>query len=212
MLTHEDPGDQGRLSFTVLIPAGRRQTDRETTEEDELIHRVANHDNHAFATLYARYAPSIRAYLQRRLSDHATVDEALDDVMMVIWHKATDCPANVPLLAWLYGIARYTARKHSRRSDRQHAPLAECVSGGDEPEVRLLAKDRAHTLACAISTLPCHERQPVELLVYHGLSYKEIAIRLDTPMNTIKTRMMRARTRLTATLASSARLGLGRSQ
>ncbi len=44
-----------------------------------------------------------------------------------------------------------------------------------------------------ISRRPHHERQPVEHLVYHECTYKDIVYGLDTPINTIKSRSRRAR-------------------
>lgn len=176
----------------------------EACEGHHLLSQVATGDGQAFQVLYSRYTPRIQSYLRRHLNDPESLDEALDDVMMVIWQKPMDCPAHVPLLAWLYGIARYTARTYSRRSVCQDVSFPEVVSEEEEPEVHLLAKDQKKTLDRAISNLPHHERQPVELLVYHGCSYKDIAIRLDVSINTIKTRIMRARTRLTVVVSNSA--------
>ncbi len=200
MLTYDHSCDQHRVSCSGPTSDERESISPDKVEENALLHRVANRDDQAFDVLYTRYSQPIRNYLQRRLSDQDMVDEALNDVMMVIWQKATDCPPNVPLLAWLHGIARYKVLEYARRLRCKEVELPEFVSKEEEPEFHLLTQDRERTLARAISTLPCHERQPVELLVYHDCSYKDISIRLETPVNTIKTRVKRARTRLTAAM------------
>jgi DNA-directed RNA polymerase specialized sigma24 family protein len=46
------------------------------------------------------------------------------------------------------------------------------------------------------------QRQVVELAYYHGLSYQEIATLVGCPVNTVKTRMARARERLVPQLTA----------
>jgi RNA polymerase sigma factor (sigma-70 family) len=70
----------------------------------------------------------------------------------------------------------------------------------------MLARDQEQILNRAIANLPCYERDPIELLVYHGCSYQDIATRLDTSVNTIKSRIRRARVRLSASVAAASRL------
>ncbi|ETW95014.1 MAG: hypothetical protein ETSY2_48765 [Candidatus Entotheonella gemina] len=179
------------------------------SEDRDLLSQLARGDAQAFATLYTRYTPRIRSYLHQRLTDPEHLDEVLNDVMLVLWQKATDCPSTVPLLAWLYGIARNKARSCCRPSVDQKTFLSEFASEEAEPEVHLLKKDRQQTLDRAIAKLPHHERQPIELLVYHGCSYKDIATRLEVSVNTIKTRMRRAQDRLVAACSSEGQLGSG---
>jgi RNA polymerase sigma-70 factor, ECF subfamily len=174
----------------------------QTADDHDLLRQVATGDGQAFETLYTRYMPRVQSYLRKRLSDPEIVDEVLNDVMIVIWHKATACPDNVPLLAWLYGIARNTARSSTHRFKHQEAEPEKVVTVEEDPEFHLLQQDQQQRLARAISALPRHERQPIEFLVYHGCSYKDIAARLDLPVNTIKTRVIRARTRLATAMAS----------
>ncbi len=193
------------LASETIFVAPMRQTKIpigvQATDDHYLLRRVAMGDGPAFETLYARYVSRVRSYLRKRLSDPESLDEVLNDVMIVIWKKATDCPANVPLLAWLYGIARNVARNYSRRVTFQEVEPERFTAVEEDPEFHLLTQDRQQLLARAILALPRHERQPIELLIYHGCSYKDIASQLNAPVNTIKTRVMRARTRLATAMA-----------
>ncbi len=172
------------------------------SKDHHLLDRIADGDRQAFACLYVRYRPRIQSYLRRRLHNPENLDEVLNDVMMIIWQKPTGRPPHVPLLAWFYGIARYTARKYDRRTSSQDAEIPEFATEGAEPEVHCLTKDREKMLKRAISRLPHHERQPIELLIYHGYAYKDIAAQLETPLNTIVSRIRRAEARLKTTLSN----------
>lgn len=100
---------------------------------------------------------------------------------MAIWQKPTNCPPHVPILAWCYGIARYAARKYDRRANRRDMASFVLMAMQEEPELRLLMKDREQRLDHAISRLPHHERQPIELLVYHGYTYKDYRVPARDP-------------------------------
>jgi DNA-directed RNA polymerase specialized sigma24 family protein len=57
-------------------------------EDRELIRRVAEKDRRAFETLYQRYAPRLERYLSRLIGKPDVTEEALDDVMLVVWQNA----------------------------------------------------------------------------------------------------------------------------
>ena len=172
------------------------------TEDHDLLSQVAAGSSQAFEALYTRYAPRIRAYLRRQLHALDCLDEALNDVMIVIWQKAEHCPPHVALLAWLYGIARNTARAYLRGAMNRSASAPPELVSEEDPEASILAQERARVLAQAIAALPCHERQPVELFIYHKCSYQDIAGQLNININTVKTRVARARLRLEAALSN----------
>lgn len=56
-------------------------------------------------------------------------------------------------------------------------------------------------MAQALDSLPALQRTVVNLAYYHGMGYDEIAAIMDCPVNTVKTRMFNARSRLRITLA-----------
>ena len=115
------------------------------TDDHELLNLVACGDGQAFETLYDRYMHRVRSYLLKRLNDPDGVDEVLNDVMIVIWKKARACPANVPLLAWLYGIARYTASSYTRRLKLHEVEPNTFISVEEDPEFHLLMTRSART-------------------------------------------------------------------
>ena len=170
------------------------------SESHDLLRQVAAGNEQAFEILYAMYAPLIRSYLSKRLHDPENLDEALNDVMIVIWQKATNCPPHVALAAWLHGIARRQSLKYTSQLKRPKRIPTEFASEETEPEWRLLARDQKQALDRALAALPGHERQPLELILNHGCSYKDIASQLDVSISTIKTRVKRGRERLATAL------------
>ncbi len=198
MLTNHTQRDQSQSPSTASIPSRRHQADLDQIIESALIHRVANQDDQAFEVLYTCYAPRIRAYIQRRLSDCDIVNEVLNDVMMVFWRDAARVPPSVPLMSWLFGIARlHILRVWSKTS--RHARLAH--KGLEEtapitPESDLLYQEHFKLVRQFLNRLAPDQRQLLELAIDKGLSYEEIARQTRINVNTIKSRLFRVRRRL----------------
>jgi RNA polymerase sigma-70 factor (ECF subfamily) len=173
------------------------------TDDVRLLHRIAAQDLQAFDAFYAAYAPRLRGYLARLLSDAALVGDVCQDVMLVVWQQAGRFPATVPLWAWLCGIARHKARTaRAREARRALAPTGPADRPAAAPEVLLLRQEAGRVLEQALDTLPFYERTALRLLVQQGCSYQEIAVVMDTPISTVRTRLWRACHRLRAHVAA----------
>jgi RNA polymerase sigma-70 factor (ECF subfamily) len=69
------------------------------------------------------------------------------------------------------------------------------------PETGLSQQERLQAVATALQNLPPEQRAVVELTYYNHCSYQEIAAIMGCPVNTVKTRMARARHHLATHLA-----------
>ena len=86
-------------------------------EDDlNLIRRVVGRDRQAFETLYHRYSPVVYRYLWKLIRQREIVEEALNDVMMVVWQTASRFNGTSRLSTWILGIAHNKALKARARS------------------------------------------------------------------------------------------------
>ena len=187
----------------VLVPPPLPSCPASPAEDEDvvLLHRIAAQDQHAFATLYRRYAPPVRRFLMHYLVQADCVDDVLQEVMLVLWQRPSACPPGVPLPAWLYGIARHKARKAlARVAASVLSPQARDLDA-DDPERLVLCQEEQGVLERALDALPFYERTALVLRVHHGWSYAEIAVRMDTPISTVRTRIARARHHLQRRMA-----------
>lgn len=112
------------------------------------------------------------------------------------------------LEAWLFTIARREAdRMLTRQKQTRHHDLAG-VPAIQQPVVSAtLELDNREELDSAFAGLPVVDREILELHVYGGLTFREIADVTDTPQGTVATRyrsvIARLRKRLNAVSASS---------
>jgi RNA polymerase sigma factor (sigma-70 family) len=179
---------------------GKAPMQPSASEDDlDLIRRVVGRDRQAFETLYHRYSSVVYRYLWKLIRQREMVEEALNDVMMVVWETASRFNGTSRLSTWILGIAHNKALKARARSARFDAELRESEPDGVEssgPEDAWAHRELASAVARAIDSLPPEQGMIVELTFYHDLSYPEIAKIVGCPVNTVKTRMLRARQRL----------------
>jgi RNA polymerase sigma-70 factor (ECF subfamily) len=163
-----------------------------------LLRRVAAHDHQAFEQLYWRYARRLQGFLRRLLPPQIAVEEVLNEVMLTVWQQAAQFEPRAPLTAWLFGIARHKALTALRtvKTPPESTPGAPDRTDSEDPEVHLLHQEQRQAVVQALAILPAVQREAVELTYYHGLSYQEIAALVGCPVNTVKTRMFKARQRL----------------
>ena len=166
-----------------------------------LLVRIGRGDRGAFSEIYRLYQPRLYGYLRRLLRDPATVEEVLDDVMLVVWKDARKFRGGSALSTWIFGIAYRRAMTAIRSEGRYQAPLdhsADASAIADKPS------QDTEWIRAALTRLSPDHRQVVELSYYSGFSYQEIAEIACCPVNTVKTRMFHARHRLKVLLPALA--------
>ncbi|MFK7895718.1 MAG: RNA polymerase sigma factor [Myxococcota bacterium] len=171
-------------------------------EDLRLLERVGRGDKQAFETLYQIYAPRLGGFIWRMLRRSELVDEAVNDVMMVVWQKAATFEPYGKVSTWMFGIAH---RKALSLLDKERRHVKDRVDEGSEGRAAQLpaadssvenvveARMELDDLRSRIQGLSEEHRAVVELTFFSGLSYPEVAKALDCPVNTVKTRMFHAR-------------------
>ena len=106
---------------------------------------------------------------------------------------------------WLLAIVRNSAidflnRAKASQTDSSSAEPADQAPG---PETALIQDRRRAAVRAAIARLPVEFREALLLREMEGLSYKEIALVLKTPMGTVMSRLSRARALLVRELIAA---------
>jgi RNA polymerase sigma-70 factor (ECF subfamily) len=142
------------------------------------------------ARLYREHGRAIRAYLRARVGDDAAVDDLLQDTFLTALRQGI--PEGPPG-PWLFGIARHKALKHRDRRQAQGLGEALTPAAQAEPVEGLDRDERRLRIRGSIAALPEDQRAVIALRYTGGLSYPEIAARLDVPVSTVQGRLKRAR-------------------
>jgi RNA polymerase sigma factor (sigma-70 family) len=154
----------------------------------------------AFGVVFERHFDVILRYLRRRLDDQRA-EEATAQTFFVAFDERTRFdPARGDARPWLFGIATNIARRHRRLEVRELRAVAalgaEASTAEDGAEAKLDAERLRAPLARCLAELPAEESDVLYLLVWAELDQPEIAVALDVPLGTVKSRLSRARGRL----------------
>jgi len=190
------------MGWAAASPARAAAT--ETSSDEVLIRRIADGDQLAMRTLFARYRVAIYRWLLRLVSDEALAEDLLSDVFLDVWRKAASFEARSSVATWLLAIARYKAL--SARRQQPHAELNDELAStvadpADDPELVLQKKDRAELLRQSLAKLSREHGEVIDLVYYHGKSVKEVAETIGINEATVKTRMFYARKKLAELVA-----------
>ncbi len=150
-----------------------------------------------FRAIFTANARPLLAYALRRTTSPADAADVVAESMLVAWRRIDDVPAGDETRLWLYGVARRVianGRRGEQRRERLAERLAqfvECaVADAIEPVV---TNDAIHQ---ALASLQASDAEIIRLVAWEGLSPAEVAIVLDMPAATVRTRLHRARLKL----------------
>ena len=174
-------------------------------EERELLTRIAQkREQAAFRQLYGIYYQRLTRLLNRMSMRREDIEEIINDTFWVVWTKASDFRGASQLSTWIIGIA-YRRALNTLRRERLRPVGSEPVAD-DMMAVASCAvgEERSQWIQHGLDKLPLEQRLTLELTYTLGHSCEEIATILSCPVNTVKTRLFRARETLKQVLPALA--------
>ena len=168
-------------------------------EECACLKRIAEGDRYAFDVLYRTYRRRVLHYLLCIVDDTALAEELTNDVLIEVWKSARRFDDRSKPSTWIFGIARHKALNALRRKHRVVKGLSEAMDKPDTtegPETSAMRQCLGEKIERALQALSRPHREVIELAVYQGFSYAEIARVKACSVNTVKTRMYYARRHL----------------
>jgi RNA polymerase sigma-70 factor (ECF subfamily) len=165
-------------------------TEQETSLET-LMGRYVEGDAAAFRELYRRMSPKLLGYLMRRCRDLPVAEDALQSTFAKVHRARASYVRGAPVAPWVLVIAR-RALYDELRANRSREELLSDDGALPEPAPEGgLSVDDARQLEFALSELPGHYREAIELTKLQGFSGGEAAKALDTTQSAIKLRVHR---------------------
>lgn len=161
-----------------------------------LISQVEQGSEDALVALHRRYVNLVFSLTLRILGDLMAAEEVTQDVFIKLWqHPRAYDPAKGRFSSWLLTMARHAAIDRLRKDGRQ--PWLVSTSDGKDQHTSRgqmipmanLGPHEHEDLRLAVGQLPSDRRQLIELAYFQGMSQQDIAVYLDLPLGTVKTRM-----------------------
>jgi len=173
--------------------------------DEELVSRVQHGDKAAFDLLVIKYQHKIIQLVNFYVKDPSEAQDVAQDAFIKAYRALGDFRGEAAFYTWLYRIAINTAKNYLMLRARRHSDYqldiqevealgnAPQLQGLETPEQLLLNEEIMTTLNKAIEALPEEMLVAFKLREFEGLSYEEIAVAMDCPIGTIRSRLFRAR-------------------
>lgn len=163
-----------------------------------------------FAELFDRHFLAVLGFCARRAGQAEAEDLAGETFRRAFEHRRRYDVDHPDARPWLYGIARNAVSHKLRADGRRGIALGrlgglEALSRVDDAAGIAAAVDARRDLPVVLAALPSFPPGEVEALLLHvweGLSYADVAVVLDVPVGTIRSRLHRLRGRLRELLPS----------
>lgn len=164
----------------------------------EMLMASARGDEHAFRKLYERTSPQLFAVLLRILQTRSLAEDALQEVFVSVWRNAGSyAPDRGTGLSWLIAVSRYKAIdiRRKRRFETVAASIEDTANipddGSNDPGAVELPSQHRRLENCMRELSP-QQLQAIRLAYLQGLTHQEIAVRISSPLGTVKSWLRRA--------------------
>jgi RNA polymerase sigma-70 factor (ECF subfamily) len=165
-------------------------------------------DAERFRELFAEHFRPIYGYALRRAPTQEHAADVASETFTVAWRRLADVPDGHEARLWLYGVAQRVLA-NTRRGERRRSLLVEKLGAVAAEQLAATAERAADPLGAqvreALDALPAIDREVLVLTAWEQLTPGEIALVLDVPAATVRTRLHRARTRLRTQLTEPRR-------
>jgi RNA polymerase sigma-70 factor, ECF subfamily len=179
----------------------------ENRELDQvLVTRAQQGDKKAFGLLVDKYHRKLGRLLSRMIRDQAEVEDVVQESFIKAYRALHNFRGDSAFYTWLYRIGINTAKNYlvsmGRKPQVMQDVEIEDVENFDQgfemrtmdtPETALMTKEIAQTVNDTIANLPDELRTAITLRELEGLSYEDIAVIMQCPIGTVRSRIFRAR-------------------
>lgn len=193
-------------SSTLFVPqrggvrSGAMQTDV------QLVAAIGAGDREAFAVIFARFAPRVKAWLMGRGAPETQADEVAQEVLLAVWRQAQGYdPGRAAVSTWVFTIARNRWVDRVRKERRPRVLAAdiahhEAHRAAPTPEAALGAARDVVRVRAAVSGLPPEQAEIVHATWLEGRSQRDFAEDHGLALGTVKSRTRLAMKKLLAAL------------
>ncbi len=165
------------------------------TTDEQLMLDFQQGSREAFAELFDRYRDAVYGYFRRRTAHAGRAEELAQETFLAVLQGAKRYEPRAAFRSYLFGIAFNLVSAEHRKTSRQQAGLPPDVPTGADPPDPAASDtlDAGLWVRQAIERLDSDAREVLLLREYEQLSYAEIAALLRLPVNTVRSRLFRAR-------------------
>ena len=176
--------------------------------DGRVIDRCLDGDEAAWEQVVARFERKVFHIAYKFTGRHDAAEDLTQEVFLKVFKSLDKFHREADFSTWLSSVARNYCIDHYRASRREKEVVVDDLvafdlapaSVGSNPHRALEDRDRRSFLRRGLEGLPEKLREAVVLRDLQGMSYQEMAERLELPEGTVKSRINRGREELTRLL------------
>ncbi len=176
--------------------------------DTDLVSLALEQNQAAYIVLYTRYNAGVKSHIARYVSQKEDIEDICLESFQKAFSQIATYNPEYKFSTWLYRIARNTAFDHLSRHDREKnnmpttsinedfAELKELPATMHNPEEDIINQQEYDKWLNNIEKLKDDYYTVAKMNLIDNFGYKEIADALDMPINTVKTKIRRAKAQL----------------
>jgi RNA polymerase sigma-70 factor (ECF subfamily) len=165
-----------------------------TASDEQLMLAFSKGSSHAFDELFSRYKQPMYGFFRRRVFESSQAEELTQETFVALLRGAARYEPRALFRTYLYAVGFKILRAHRRKAAFRATFFGQRNSAPD-PSKRD-ATESGLWVRRAVEKLEAMDREILLLREFEQLSYAEIADLLQLPLNTVRSRLFRARTAL----------------
>lgn len=180
--------------------------------DGQLIHHLRHGELEALGILYDRHATVVLRTALAITQDRSAAQDIVQDAFLMLFKSIAVVDPERPLRPWLYRVTINLCYSFHRR--RTWSPISVdqlvnvLISPKPSPERAAVKRESQDAVVAAMRKLTQEQRMVVVLFYLNEISVSEIAVMLDCPVGTVKSRLYYSRRKLRNILQSEERLRL----
>lgn len=169
------------------------------SSDADLMAALAAGNAAAMEVLYDRFNRPVFSFAYRMVGDRNHAEDVMQEVFLRAWRRAARfSETRGTLISWLLSITHNLAidelRKVQRRPQKADSAEPELLMAslrdtGESIEEIAIGSEYGQIVREVLAEIPDAQRVVLELGYFRGMTQREIAEHLDTPLGTVKTRM-----------------------
>ena len=180
----------------------------DAVSDSDLIAAVRRGNDHAFEQLYRRYSTGVTRFVAARVRDAGRSEDLVQEIFLSALRRMRATEGTIAFRPWIFEIAKNAAIDHYRRTSKAEevsihaddvlrpADQLRLIGAHARPEHAVLDKERFDHLRGAFAELSQSHHRVLVLRELEGLSYREIAKKMDMSRPAVESALFRARRRL----------------